>query len=173
MPSTYTLISSNVLSSSAASVTFSAIPATYTDLVLRVSARSTRSATFDFFEVRFNADSAANYGSTEMYGDGSTASSVRQSSQNFAYPEFMNGNTSTSDTFASTELYIPNYLVSANKPFSSLSVSETNSATGAYVDAYAGLWTNTAAITSISLKPGSTRSFVSGSSFYLYGIKNS
>ena len=37
---TYTLISSNVLGSSAASVTFSSIPATYTDLVLRVSART-------------------------------------------------------------------------------------------------------------------------------------
>ena len=41
MATTYNLISSNVLSSSAASVTFSSIPAIYTDLVLRCSTRGT------------------------------------------------------------------------------------------------------------------------------------
>ena len=43
MANTYTLISSNVLGSSAASITFSAIPATYTDLVVRVTSRVDRS----------------------------------------------------------------------------------------------------------------------------------
>ena len=45
---TYTLISSNVLASSAATVTFSSIPATYTDLVLRVSARNNDGVPFTY-----------------------------------------------------------------------------------------------------------------------------
>jgi hypothetical protein len=175
MPNTYLLISSNVLSSNAASITFSSIPNTYTDLVLRVSARSSNPQTYDYYELRFNSDSANNYTSTELYSNSSTVGSVRQTAGPQAYPEFFNGDTSVSNAFGSTEFYIPNYLVSANKPFTSFSVSENNASTAnsAFIDAWAGLWSNTAAITSIFLKPQAARNFLIGSSFYLYGIKNS
>ena len=56
MPATYTLIASNTLSSAAASVTFSAIPATYTDLVLRYSARSDGASVDDYFSLNIEAD---------------------------------------------------------------------------------------------------------------------
>ena len=52
---TYTLISSNVLTTAAASVTFSSIPATFTDLVLRMSAQADgASNAFDNITLTFN-----------------------------------------------------------------------------------------------------------------------
>ena len=171
MPATYTLIASNTLSSSAASVTFSAIPATYTDLVLRWSARNTSSG--ENAQIRFNADSATNYSRTNLYGDGSAANSIRGTSESYFYFGFsIDASTRTANTFASAELYIPNYTVSANKPISGFSTLETNSATCDTPAVIAALWRNTATITSIDISPV-TNSFASGSSFFLYGIKNS
>jgi hypothetical protein len=174
MANTYTLISSNTLSSSAASVTFSSIPATYTDLVLRVSARTTEANTDSSFNVTFNSDTATNYSRTRLVGNGATASSSRLSnSTSIDTSHNANGSTSTSNTFSNVEIYIPSYLVSQNKPVG-LSNALENNTTTAYINASAGLWRNTAAITSIVLNgiPGAG-SFASGSSFYLYGIKNS
>ena len=171
MATTYTLISSNTLSASAASVTFSAIPSTYTDLVLRTSIRNDdTSSGYVFF--RFNSDSGTTYSNTRLQGTGSAASSARQSS--VTYTAYYQSDTSgdTANTFANGELYIPSYTASQNKPVAYFSASETN-ATASIMATVAGLWSNTAAITSITVGNLSTLQFVSGSSFYLYGIKNS
>ena len=171
MANTYTLISSNVLSSSAASVTFSSIPATYTDLVLRWSARNTGAG--ENAQIRFNADSASNYSRTNLYGDGSAANSIRGTSETYFYFGFsIDASTRTASTFASAELYIPNYTAAINKPISGFSTIETNATACDTPAVIAALWRNTAAITSIEVGPV-TNSFASGSSFYLYGIKNS
>jgi hypothetical protein len=169
MPSTYTLISSNVLTSSAASVTFSAIPSTYTDLVLRTSMRG--SATARSIKVTFNAN-ASNYSDTTIRGSGSAASSTRDTSATYvtAYDSISRSDF-TANTFGSLEIYVPSYLSAVAKPFSSFGVNENN-ATDANIAATACLWNNTSAITSIELAP-IAGDFVSGSSFYLYGIKNS
>lgn len=169
MPSTYTLISSNVLASSAASVTFSAIPSTYTDLVLRVSNRLTSATVDSNVVITFNGITTNTHSVTYLYGNGASAASGRFS--NFASilaTYASQGTTSTSNTFASFELYIPSYTASQNKPLSIDSAIENN-ATTAYRNVTAGLWRNTAAISSITLEDA----FASGSSFYLYGIKNS
>jgi hypothetical protein len=50
------------------------------------------------------------------------------------------------------------------------SVQEDNQ-TEAYIDVVAGLWSNTAAITSLSIK-SNAGSFVQYSTAYLYGVKN-
>ena len=172
MPSTYTLIASNTLSTSAASVTFSSIPATFTDLVLRVSARSNTASTVnDTFGIIVN-ENTTNYSLTRLQGTGSAASSVRLSSANSWYGDFLPGNTATASTFGTMELYFPSYLSTQNKTASIVSMSETN-ATGASMSASAFLWQVTDAISSIRLITDGGGSFVSGSSFYLYGIKNS
>ena len=178
MPSTYTLISSNVLSSSAASVTFSSIPATYTDLVLRISARSNRAGgagTTDLISLTFNTDNPASgttYSDTVLKGAGSTASSSRDTSYSTFYDVIMPVTADTANTFSSTEFYIPSYLASTNKQISVITQQENNSATVWGLNALAGLWRNTAAINQIVLTDALS-TFVSGSSFYLYGIKNS
>ena len=177
MPATYTLINSNVLTSSAASVTFSSIPATYTDLVLRISARTDAGVNNDNFRITFNSDSGSNYSITRITGNGSTAVSNRLSNQTAGRAGAIDGGTATASTFGSVEMYIPSYLVSANKPYSSTAASEQN-ATAAQIDAIAGLWRNTAAITSITIESNNLNVptdgyIVSGSSFYLYGISSS
>ena len=171
MPATYTLISSNVLSSSAASITFSSIPATYTDLVLRISSRISVGAIDWPLSLRFNGDTASNYSNTNLYWSG--PSSGRFSNQTSATRVLgSTGSNATANTFGSIEIYIPSYTVSQNKPFGSFGAPETNGTTfDDGTQAYAGLWRNTAAITSILVSQDGS-GFVSGSSFYLYGISN-
>jgi len=172
MANTYTLIASNTLSSSAASVTFSSIPATYTDLVLKMSVRTDNAVISSFINLEFNNVGGTSYSRTLLRGSGSAASSNRNSLQSeISLQTAGSGASSTSNTFSNTEVYIPSYLVSQNKPLSATSGAENN-ATEAYVTTFAGLWTNTNAITQIKITANG-ENFVSGSSFFLYGIKNS
>lgn len=174
MANTYTLIASNTLSSSAASVTFSAIPGTYTDLVLRISARNndTGNATGNIQMTLNGTPSGTAHSFTYLAGTGAAVSSARGSSSSFINIfRGIDGPSATASTFSSVEIYIPSYLVSQNKPIGAFAVNENNSTT-AYMSTVAGLWSSTSAITSIHLE-SSSGSFVSGSSFFLYGIKNS
>ena len=170
MATTYTLINSNVLASSAASVTFSAIPATYTDLVLRISARdSSNGSVIVAVNTTYNGLSTSIYSNTYLRGNGSAASSSRVSN-NVSYDiDYMNGSTSTANTFGSAEMYIPSYTVSQSKPISTFTAQENNNTQG-FITGIAGLYRDNAAITSITIAAATT--FASTSSFYLYGISN-
>lgn len=172
MPATYTLIASNTLGSSAASVAFSNIPDTYTDLLVKFSARSTRSGELkDNIGLRFNTDTASVtvYSSTMLSAIGTTVNSTRVSNNDAIESEFITAASATSNTFAPGEFYIPNYLASSNKPLSSYAAAIFNNATEMRMDNLAGLWRNTNAINKITIF--SEFSFVTNSSFWLYGIK--
>jgi hypothetical protein len=174
MPTTYTLITSNTLSSSAASVTFSAIPNTFTDIVVRASARSDFSAAIDSFIMRINADSTSNYSETRLVAyAGTSILTDRYSNQTSIQNITLNGDTSTSNTFSVTEIYIPSYLSTVSKAIPALSVVENNSTTVNQILTDAALYRGTSAISSIAFTPSAGTNFLSGSSFYLYGIKNS
>ena len=172
MPSTYELIKGETIASAAASYTFTAIPSTFTDLVVRCSYRGTV-AGLNGLQARVTFNSVTSgYSFTEIYGTGAAAASNRGSSlANIELDQAADSAGNTASTFTSSELYVPNYTVAANKPMSSISAPEQNSTT-AYLSARAGLWSNTAAITSITLT-ANVSNFDVGSSFYLYGIKNS
>ena len=175
MANTYTLISSNTLTSSAASVTFSSIPATYTDLVLRISARQTGTSDVqDSIYIGINGTPSGTLNSVTMLrSDGTTVLSNRESNQpqwNMDQGSTAGGN--VANIFANDELYIANYRVSQNKVASGFIAHEDNS-TLAYLRASAFLWRDTTAISSLFIKLGSGQNFAIGSSFYLYGIKNS
>ena len=173
MPSTYTLISSNVLASSAATVTFSAIPATYTDLIAIATVRSDAASNETALRVTVNGSSTT-YSETYLRTQGGSTGSGRGSFGYLLNSYATNGATSTSNTFGTSEHYFPNYAGNANKVISEFSVSEGNDTTYPGIAVTAGLWSTTSAITSITFQPsGATLGFVSGSSFYLYGIKNS
>jgi hypothetical protein len=176
MATTYQLISSQTLSTSAASVTFSSIPATYTDLVLRISARSDIAGLVNTIKLTYNSLAGTNYSYTLLYSNASNTSvSVQDSNQSTLRHGYYNGDTTTSDTFGSAEIYIPNYAGSTAKPSSSFSVSQNNgTSTGDwYISTYAGLSQSTAAITGITIASVDTANYKIGSSFDLYGIKNS
>jgi hypothetical protein len=172
MANTYTLIASNTVGGAgAASITFSSIAATYTDLVIYASPRSARGAVEDELWIRLNGDTGNNYSYNSLSGDGTTASSQAGSSTPAVYRGWMPGNTTTANTFGNHCIYIPNYAGSNYKSLSGDDVSENND-TSARATLRAGLWSNTAAITSVTLLP-EVSTFMQYSSFYLYGIKSS
>jgi len=172
MPSlTYTLIKGETLTSSAASYTFTGIPSTYTDLVLRWSARSSTASIEVSGQIKVNASSSS-YSDTYLRAQGSSPGSGRLAVGYHFLSYAIPGASATSNTFGSGETYIPNYAGSTNKVLSTFAASEHNSDSGPGLAVTAGLWSNTSAITSITFTPAAG-DLVSGSSFYLYGIKNS
>lgn len=148
-----------------ASVTFNSIPQTgYTDLKLVCSNRNTTASTQDF-KLNFNGVTT-NLSQKYLLGAGSGTPS--SGSQSYAQIGISPGTSYTANTFASTEIYIPNYTSSNYKSFSSEDVTENNGTTS-YVWLSANLWSSTAAITSITLSPNSNN-FAQYSTFYLYGL---
>lgn len=167
---THILINSyTVGSGSTSSVTFSSIPSTYTDLVIKASARTNYSDTKDNLAISINSSSSSFSGIT-LYGYGSGVGSF-STGGNTDVSTF-DGASSTASTFSNGDIYIPNYTSSNYKSWLANSVEENN-ATIAYSYLNAGLWSNTAAITSITFASANSASFVQYSTFYLYGIKNS
>jgi hypothetical protein len=167
MTANYVLLNKiTVGSGGAASVTFSSIPQTgYTDLVVKLTGRNTSSG--DWFNISFNG-STANFNTRNIFGTGGAAVS---NSRADGVEAFVNNNSSTTaNTFSSSEIYIPNYTSSSNKSFSIDSVTENNGTT-AYSILSAGLWSNSAAITSITLTPVANN-LAQNSTFYLYGVVN-
>lgn len=167
MPSSRVLISSQVLGTAAATVTFSSIPSTYKDLVLRWSARC--DTTTENVDIQLNS-ATTNYSLTQLDGYGSAGVASSRLTTGLVgirvYGMTQSGN--TANTFGSSEFYLPNYSGSTNKPNSTFAVTETNN-TVALINAVAGLRSNTDAVTSLRLATGSGN-FVAGSSFYLYGL---
>ena len=169
MPSnTFTLISSvTVGSGGASSIDFTSIPATYTDLKLVYTARNKTSSVSEGVILSFNSNTS-NY--SAIYLDNTNGGTPRSGSA-ARYAGVDVASNQTASTFANNEIYIPNYVGSTYKSYSVDSVTENN-ATAAYLTLIAGLWSNTSAITSISLTLNSD-SFAQYSTAYLYGIKNS
>ena len=171
MATTYEAIATvTVGSGGAANITFSSIPATYTDVLVKISARSSSTGgAYDRYATMTFNGSTTSRSFRRLYGYGTTAGSDNGT---FGYAFSMSGTTGTASTFNNAEIYIPNYAGSTNKSFSIDGVSEQNSATVNYLDLTAGLWSNTAAITSIAFTPD-TGNFAEFTTATLYGIKNS
>jgi hypothetical protein len=174
MANTYTLISSVTLSSSAATISFTSIPATYTDLLIKLSSRSDRSGNTSADQyIQFNGDTSAIYSMRRLMGNGSSPSSDSTSGSTGAFVGDATAATATASTFANTEIYIPNYTSTNAKFISTDSVTENN-ATEAYAILNASLWNpvTQAAITSLLIGTVTSNNFVQYTTAYLYGISN-
>ena len=157
MAATYTPIATTTLGSSSASYTFSSIPSTYTDLVLIVNGTM---ATADNVFVQFNGDTGSNYSETALQGNGSAASSYRDSSQ-------VRGLVGTMWTGQSTcFVNIMNY---ANTTTYKTSLGRSGSAADRTETAVT-LWRSTSAINSVKFF-GATYSMAAGTVLTLYGIE--
>jgi hypothetical protein len=172
MANTLTFISSvTVGSGGQASITFSSIPATYTDLLIKISARGTAAGAARNIAIAFNG-SSANYTMRNLVNEGGTATSYTQaaySGQNAT--GYMSGSGATASTFSNSDFYFTNYASSNYKSVSIDSVSENNVSAG-WVWLGGDLWSSTSAITSITFTVD-TGNFEQYSTAYLYGIKNS
>lgn len=174
MAATYKLIETKTVSTSTtASIEFTSIPQTYTDLVLGVSCRTDQGATISNMLFQFNSDTGSNYYSKVFWGNGSsvTADYAEPAAYFYAGP-MMSGSVSTASLFGNASVYIPNYTGSTNKAALIEGVTEDNSTTR-YTALATGRWTGTSAITSIKIFSGGSANLVQNSSISLYGIKNS
>lgn len=156
----------------ASSIEFTSIPQTYTDLVIVCSARNSSSSGIDM-GMRFNGNTGTNYSYRSVYGSGSTASSGSASSETlFTRAGYSAGSGYTASTFSNVSYYIPNYTSSNNKSVSIDGANEQNSST-AYAQLVAGLWSQTSAITSVTLYVNSANTadnFAQYSTATLYGV---
>jgi len=148
-----------------ASITFSAIPQTFTHLMLKLSLRSTRSGFPSATYLNFNS-TGFNATGLVLYGNGSSAGSYGYSDGTLAA---ISSTVSTANTFSNTEIFIPNYRSANSKSYAVDYVFENNGAT-AEQGINSGIWANSAAISSILIDDFSTNLFVEGSSASLYGI---
>lgn len=146
---------------SQATITFSSIPTFYSDLLIVASLRDSSGEEARSL-IAFNGVTTG-FSSRHLTGDGTTASTGTD-----ARLVGFNRDDVTVNTFNNVQIYIPNYSGSTNKSFSVESVTENN-ATSANQHIIAGLWSNTAAINSITLS-SSANNFRVGSSATLYGI---
>lgn len=164
MPSTYEPIATTTLGSAASSITFSSIPATYTDLRIVLVTNGVTSGVNAF--CRFNSDTGTNYSFTSLYGEGTAAGSNRSTGSNGMQLDF----------YYSLDITIPNmitldifsYAGSTNKT-SLITFSNNLNGLGS-TERGVGLWRSTAAINTILLYMNG-QNFKIGTIATLYGIK--
>lgn len=154
-----------VSGSSTSSITFSSIPQTYTDLVVKVSAQSSyNGGTLDYVYIAPNS-AGSSCSATRIYGNGANAYSSRTTGYCLMGVPTVGG---TANVFSNNEIYFSNYTSSNYKSFVYDTTSEYNGSIE-YNELCAGLYSSTSAITSLNLSFGGTY-FSSGSKFSLYGI---
>lgn len=157
---TYQLIETKTLGTAAASIEFTSIPQDGTDLLVLYSIRSVDSIVL--MNISFNG-STSNFAARYMQGTGSTVGTQTNEARFVGAAMGV-----TSNTFGNSQLYIPNYTAAANKAWSVDNVSEANQ-TQSYQEIIAGLWSNTAAITSLAITLNSGN-IAAGSTISLYKI---
>jgi hypothetical protein len=165
MASTYEPIATTTLGTAASSITFSSIPATYTDLRV-VFVGYAGSGTYANFRVTFNSDNGSNYSRTTLGGNGSTTSSYASTSQ--AYIDLGLANLSNSLPSMHT-IDVFSYAGSTNKTILLNSSMDFNGSGAEEV--LVGLWRSTSAINTLKIAT-SANTYIAGTTATLYGIKN-
>lgn len=169
MANTYHVLGSTTLTAgNQATITFSAIPQTYTDLILRLSVRNS-TVNYGGYQIRLNGATSSNAWKALRYTNGAVDSVSRSDAIDVCNLPI---STDATNTFSCDEVYIPNYTSSNYKSFYADSVRENQSSLDNVLKLAAGLYSSTSAVTSIDVTLD-TDSFKQYSVATLYGIKNS
>jgi hypothetical protein len=172
MANTFELIaSSTVGSGGTATVTFTSIPGTFTDLCLKVSFRDSSANDRRILFVRFNGGTSGYVDRSIRGYNGGVLSQTDNGGNNSIAVWDVPAANATASTFSNVEIYIPNYAGTTAKSVSADGVGENNNANGAIAGLTAGSSTLASAITSIDLF-NATGNIVEHSTAYLYGVKN-
>jgi hypothetical protein len=167
---TYVALRTETITTATPSVTFNLSGITgYTDLVVVISARSSRTS-LDWIKAQVNSDTTTSYSYTQIQGNGTAATSGRESTINsYGFLGNIPGTDSASGTFGVSTVHFMNY--SNPSVFKTvLARGNSNNSTGGTTDGIVGLWRNTAAITSILFYSGTGNNFAVDSTFTIYGI---
>lgn len=161
--STYTPIATNTVSgTSTATVTFSSIAGTYTDLIIVANGSiSVNDNTY----VQFNGSGGTAYSGTYLSGNGTTAASGRYTSNDRIVADY----NSYPNTTAGAATLIYHFMNYANTSTYKTCLIRANNA-GVGTSASVHLWSSTAAITSIALQCTGTTKWGNGTTFTLYGL---
>ena len=168
----YESIATVTLGSAASTITFSSIPSTYKHIQIRGVARSAGSdASYQHIAIQLNSDTGSNYWSHGLYGTGSSALTHADGS---AVTKMLSANipttTQTASTFNGTVIDILDY-ANTNKNTTVRALGGFDSNGGGALGLYSGLWSNTAAVSTVTLSVYQGSNFAANSSFALYGIK--
>lgn len=163
---TYEPIATTTLGSANNAFTFSSIPSTYTDL--RIVIRGSAASGDVIPAIRFNGDTGTNYSDTFIRGNGTAASSGRNTSR-----DFIGATTGASIQVAYANIGmliidVFSYAGSTNKTALIQVAFDQNG----YGDAgrIVGLWRSTSAINSVTIY-SRLQDWATGSMATLYGIK--
>jgi hypothetical protein len=167
MPSTYEPIATQTLGSAAASITFSSITNTYTDLRIVLVSTATYGDVRTTLGYRFNGDSSTNYSFTRIRTDGSTKES--QTAANVSYQSLGFAPANSSSTRGLHTIDIFSYAGSTHK--TSLVTASAEQYSLGNLQREVNLWRSTSAITSVVLFDVNGSNFVTGTTATLYGIK--
>ena len=165
------LIESKTLATAQVIIQFTSIPQNFTDLLVLISARSTRAGGNVVEDITLVVNAiTSGYSGIGLQGFGSGAGSFTDdtAANKFRYLSIINAADSTSNTFSNSTIYIPNYAGSTTKSFSFDNVVEHNG-TAAIQRICTGLLANTAPITSLTFD-ADNGDLVAGSTISLYGI---
>lgn len=168
-----TIATVTVGSGGASSIDFTSIPSSYDDLMILHSIRGSAASNTNSCNLRFNS-ATTNYSEKLLYTLGTSVATASSSNNLIGWIGIPPGNSATASVFGSGTIYISGYASSNYKPILTDSASENN-ATGSNAWAYyshCALWSNSSAITSISVFPDSG-TFLQYSTATLFGIKNS
>jgi hypothetical protein len=169
IPPSFESIATATGNGSAFEITFSSIPSTYQHLQIRCIANASNVNTA--MNMRINGDTGSNYTRHRLIGDGSSANAAGSTTLT-EIPAL--GNAGLPTTNSTYGVFIWDILDYTNtnkyKTVRYLSGQDSNGSGG--VDLGSGLWLNTNAITSITLKSNDSGGvYNTASTFALYGIK--
>lgn len=157
MAVTYEPIATTTLGSAASEVEFTSISGSFTDIILVISNGIQTGG--GAFRIQLNGDTGTNYSSTNIEGDGSSATSARFS--NLSYLRLGQFD----DGISNVIVHFQNY---SNTTTNKTVISRSN-APASKVSAWVGLWRDTDPITSMKVYI-SGQTWDSGGTFTLYGI---
>jgi len=165
MANTHKLITAITVGAGGAStIDFTSIPSTYTDIVIYLSTRVSDSSIGADINIKFNnTDTLKTIRYLQGNGTSAASGTYNYTSATAA------GALSTSNTFASSAIYIPSYANTSNNKSFSIDRGAENNATETYAAILGGLWASTAAIDRLTF----VGNFVQYTSAYLYGISKS
>lgn len=174
MPNLELIATKSVPTDGTASITFTAIPQTYTDLKILVSARDDRGGQpVSDLSIRVGYNGTINTGSIysyrRVYGNSSVAGSDLSSST-YMYVGMASATDSSANTFGNTELYFPRYTSSYQKSCITMGASG-NYGSVAWLVINTALANTSNPITDIQISANyGSGSYITGSTFYLYGV---